>query len=372
MRRAARKNLVCCLLRVVCTAGCVSPKPDVWIDADAETGDVTPGSGDGQDLADADAEASGFDAPGEATKDAFGADAFDAADFLATDAEDVATDGSLLCDDARSCESNEGRDTGPVPPPACDVSKPFQEAVGIALGATINDMWNPRLSADELSMYFTSGPRLYVATRLSAQMEFGHATVLLGIQPVGPNSTPSITADGETLFFRGTLGGSSKIFMATRTSDSEDFSNPVRIMGPNSPDDQVFDGDPYVVPDGRAIYFVSDRSGNYDLFRAEAFGAPIALTSLNSDSADVMPVVTPDELTIFFASHRPGSNDADIYEAHRESKSEQFRSPIRVKELSTLDGDAPGWISPDGCTLYMHRKSASAFNNYVLVATRPK
>jgi hypothetical protein len=79
------------------------------------------------------------------------------------------------------------------------------------------------------------------------------------------------------------------------------------------------------------------------------------LDKLNTDAAEVAPVVTVDELTIYFSSDRPGSNASAIWFAHRTSKSQEFVDPRVLVQLSTSGSEAPDWISPDQCTMYLHR-----------------
>jgi hypothetical protein len=76
-------------------------------------------------------------------------------------------------------------------------------------------------------------------------------------------------------------------------------------------------------PDRRTIYLASDRNGNYDLFVAtkqiasDVYDTPQPIVELNSVAADGDPWVAPDHRTIYFTSERGPNGDADLYIATR-------------------------------------------------------
>jgi hypothetical protein len=44
----------------------------------------------------------------------------------------------------------------------------------------------------------------------------------------------------------------------------------------------------------------------------------------------------------------------DIWIARRASVNDPFGAPANVSELNTANNDQPGWLSPDGCRLYLY------------------
>lgn len=124
--------------------------------------------------------------------------------------------------------------------------------------------------------------------------------------------------------------------------------------------------DPYVLPSGNAMYLASDLAGNPGLYRSVkvngAFSTPTLVPGVNLDTPAVEnnPVVTPDELTLFFGSTRPGgTGDYDIYEARRAHVADGFGAPVALTGLNTPGAEGPNWISPDGCNLYFTRAEPS-------------
>ena len=84
------------------------------------------------------------------------------------------------------------------------------------------------------------------------------------------------------------------------------------------------EAEPFLVDEGRVIYFTSDRPGGLggrDMWRAvradaaSAFGTPEPVTELNSSADEQDPWLTQDERVIFFASDRAGN--WEIYQASR-------------------------------------------------------
>ena len=76
--------------------------------------------------------------------------------------------------------------------------------------------------------------------------------------------------------------------------------------------------DPYIAPDGRCLFFTSDRPGGYgsaDLYvcfrRADAsWSDPVNMgETVNSDYYDYCAMLSPDEKYFFFSSSRSGNGD---------------------------------------------------------------
>lgn len=120
---------------------------------------------------------------------------------------------------------------------------------------------------------------------------------------------PKLSADGLTLYFvRGKAGGAADIYSSVRTPDG--WTAPVEFDAVNSDFDEL---GPEPAPDGQALYFYSDRpggSGGYDLWvayrSAGAWQAPINLgPHVNSEFNDYGPALTPEADTLYFASNRP-------------------------------------------------------------------
>jgi Tol biopolymer transport system component len=87
--------------------------------------------------------------------------------------------------------------------------------------------------------------------------------------------------------------------------------------------------------------------------RTKPFGAPVAITELNTTADDYTASLSPDELTIYFSSARPGGAGAtDMYSATRTSSSTPFGAPTRIEGVNTTGHDNRPSLPADGLTLY--------------------
>lgn len=77
-----------------------------------------------------------------------------------------------------------------------------------------------------------------------------------------------LSEDGRVLLYaRLTESRGQDIYYSVRSTIDEAFGAPIPLTGANSPGDER---DPWLSPDGTALYFVSDRAGSFDIYRAVA------------------------------------------------------------------------------------------------------
>jgi len=281
--------------------------------------------------------------------------------------------------------SDAGSDTPSDVPTGCNLAAPFGAAVAIAELNTTAIETDPRLTHDELTMYFTrvdntTADDIWVASRPNKTAAFG-APVKLALDTNGSENTASPTGDDLTLYFtahQSTPGPN--IYVATRASTSTDFGAPTSVGSINVSSTGSYRS-PYVMPDGAGLYFDSDvgaiSNGNCggtctDLFRATANGGAFTVdtgvfANVNTGDIETNAVVTVDELTVYFLSDR--DSNFHVWQATRASKSVPFGAPVADFELDS-DLTVPGWISDDGCRLYVS-KEISTNNHDLYVASKP-
>ncbi len=131
----------------------------------------------------------------------------------------------------------------------------------------------------------------------------------------GDDYEPRLSADGMTLFFvRGKAGHNADIYVALRSPDG--WTDPQPLNGVNSEADDL---GPEPAPDGESLYFYSNREGTlggFDLWTArrtaEGWGEVSNLGPLvNSEFNDYGPAITHDGATLYFSSNRPQPTDDD-------------------------------------------------------------
>src|SRR5215472_3318932 len=116
--------------------------------------------------------------------------------------------------------------------------------------------------------------------------------------------------------------------------------------------DPGYEGEPTFSPDGETLAYVSDRTGNFEIFLKHVSGGP-DINITNNPADDVQPAFSPDGSQIAFVSSRSGSPEL-LYHA--------IGLPLMggsIYVMAALGGDArrivesgnfPSW-SPDGSSV---------------------
>ena len=289
--------------------------------------------------------------------------------------EDVPDGGDA--DDVSGGSMGDGGDTaGPGPSPdgggggsvvtKCDPWTRFRPPSAVlGLNRTPGQEFRLALSPDELTVYVAAGPDwsladIYAAKRNSDRDPFGELAPLSSINSDQTEDSVSVTADGLRIFLDSNRSGRDRLYTAVRTTTGEPFGAPTRIMLGQDALDQY---DPYVLPDGSALYFAANLPEFGGIFRTPLSdgqpGAPVLLFR-----GPRFPVVTQDELTLYF-----DDGSGDIWMATRASRDLPFGEPIDLAELNGNSSyDYPQWISPDGCRLYFGRVAGGG--TFSMVAER--
>ena len=341
-------------------------------------GDITPPADGGTESGPNPADAAGD----HAAEDSAARDGSVPVDGAGGNDAPVATDAPSTRDAADGGALDAGTDA--PHPPACDLSAPFGAAQSLGTVNTSSNEFLPRVSPDELSVYFGSdrpggqgGYDVYVATRASISATFGSVAAVGGVNTSSDDSSAAISADQLTIFFESPRSGTDHVYSATRGSTSQSFSN----VGPVTGIEQAgsLDAQPFLRADGNELWFISDHNAsggaNY-IWHASgsgvSFGSPVAATELNTYQSG-LPSLSTDGLTIYFTTARPsGAGKGDIWTASRSSVSDAFTNIRSVWELNTSADEEMGSLSPDGCRIYFSSdRGGGAGGIDMYVAERP-
>ena len=266
---------------------------------------------------------------------------------------------------------------------ACDPAKPFATPVRLAELDAVSPRSTPRLSADELTMYFTSigdgsGANLSTVVRASKTAPFGGEKQLPQSTPSSDND-PSVGADHLTLWFHSNRAGTADIFLATRPSLDAAFGVAAPIATVDR--DASNENHAYFRAAASELWFISDRSvldSGFDIYTSlrdgSAFSAPKRVTELNSPSADWQPQPSEDGLTVLFASDRSGGKGKmDLWIARRAQTTDKFSAPTPLTELNSASVDQAGWLSADGCRIWFSSgRETNDTRQQIFFAERPK
>lgn len=162
---------------------------------------------------------------------------------------------------------------------ATDRSSAYQ--IFVSTRATRSDAWSAPVLVPELSgnggaqnlavapnglvavvEFFTSTNQgdLYELRRISPHDTWGQLGLIQELATADNESSPTLDAEGLTIYFTSNRPGSQglyDIWMATRPSLAAPFATPVRVDALDSASD---DGNPFLSPDGHAMYWASDRA----------------------------------------------------------------------------------------------------------------
>jgi hypothetical protein len=315
--------------------------------------------------------------------DGGGADANAATDGAVSSPDASASDAAMDASSANDASTDAATDAAP---PACDTTKPFAPPLLIA-GMGINVAYNssPHLSADERTMIFFgqleagAQDEIYLALRADPAASFGAPAPQTVLDGPTANVDADLSANALTVFFSSDRSGQYLIYSSTRATTTSAWAMPAAVTAVNAISPYA-SYQPFVTADGQELWLASNRpngSGQDDLYHAPAngstFGAPVAEAELNTSSVERSPVLSADRKSIFWASDRTDGNAKggfDIWFAQRASVTAPFTAITNVAELNSTDVEYPGWLSADGCRLYMTRSTGTTPSMYV--ATRPQ
>ena len=273
-----------------------------------------------------------------------------------------------------------------VPPPLCDPAKEFGAPVVIASVSTPGQEGSPRLTDDELTMYFDAQRTtpyfdLYVAKRTTLTDSFGaFAPVAGGVNtPDMHEFAPNISTDQRSIFFERQDPASldDNFYVATRVDTVSPFGIASAISAVNTP---LYDGKLCVRGNGSELYFVKNGGQpSLDIHLAKLVAGNYVTTRLNvvnSTFDEYAPIISPNGLVLYFSSTRPfaaGRTDENIWVATRAKTTDDFGVPTQVLNVNSPTADEPSWISNDGCRLYMiSDRPGGPGGQDIYLATRPK
>jgi hypothetical protein len=146
------------------------------------------------------------------------------------------------------------------------------------------------------------------------------------------------------------------------------FRSPTRVFELSTSDDERH---PTLTDDLLEIYFMSNRAGTSDIWRASradggaTWDPPERVTELSTEGSEATPGITGDGLTIYF------SRDDDIYVSTRSGRGAPWSSPTLVPELSSIFDDESPAPARDGLHLYLASDRRGGRDLFVSTRTAP-
>lgn len=165
--------------------------------------------------------------------------------------------------------------------------------------------------------------------------------------------------------------------LLARSSEWGDWSEPV-WLGPEVNSERR-DLNPELAPDGRSLYFTSDRDGAVDIYVSRrsapgcAWGPPVKLgPPIDTDAAEFNPALSPDGRWLYFG--RGDHSGQDIYVSYRRDRGDDFawEEPVALgPEVNTPDNEhGPEFSRAGGGELYFNRGSPPGTDIWVVPMRR--
>lgn len=285
-----------------------------------------------------------------------------------------------------------------APPAAAQRYSEWSEPIN--LGTTVNSTavdGCPFIGKDGFSLFFASnrsggsgGLDLYVSEWSAQEEAWGTPIEMVALNSATNDLCPTVSIDRHRIFFvsnrSGGCGGND-IYVSFRRDKRDNldaWESPLNLdCTINSSLDEYSpayfeddDGSEY-------LYFSACTPGTSecDLYVSArqsdgSWGAPSAVTELNSASSDMRPNIARDGLTIYFDSTRPGgSGSSDLYVATRESPGDAWSTPQNLGSgVNSAAADFRPSIAFDGTALYFSSSRSGSLSGSVdlWVTTRQK
>ncbi|HYM21104.1 MAG TPA: OmpA family protein [Candidatus Kapabacteria bacterium] len=253
---------------------------------------------------------------------------------------------------------------------------------------------NPIVKEDSIAMHDAEFLRDYTAKSIELQKRPKNTTdpvkLTSDINSGYDDYAPSITADGEVLYFTShrpstniqqyyeTKDFGDDIFVSKR-DDKGNWTPSIAMPSPiNSKDDEGVVG---ISPDGQTVYYSlcrrPDGFGDCDIYQSTLSGTDWSKPknlgrSINSAAWDSHPSISPDGNAMYFSSRRAGSIDSseDIWVAYRNGDG-TWGPPVNLgPTINTEGSERSPFIAADGVTLYFSSNGHPGFGAHDLFMTR--
>ena len=253
-----------------------------------------------------------------------------------------------------------------------------------------NDEYFPAITADNKTFLFTRRVHSQNSSGRSMDQEdfyvshrndknWGMAIPLSEINTSGNEGAPSLSADGQYLFFTACeekfimnsrkTNGSCDIFIAKKVGD--------KYMVPRNLEEPIntgtWESQPSFSSDGRTLYFVrkvkeSDNSIQYDIYVSyigddSKWSEPVSVGDrINTKSNEMSVFIHPDDQTLYFSSDgHPGMGGQDIFISRREPDG-SWGVPVNLGyPINTMHDENSLLVNPQGDIAFIASNRSGGF-----------
>lgn len=226
---------------------------------------------------------------------------------------------------------------------------------------TANQEYLPTVTADDSTIIFTRRSNhedFYISSRVDESNWTKAVSLSNIINTSGNEGAQCISPDGQYLYFAGCgrADGLGKCDIYFSKLEGNSWSKPQNIGAPiNTP---YWESQPSISPDGKTIYFVSDRKGgygSYDIYLSRYLGNgkwsnPVNLgPNINTEGSELSPFIHSDNQTLYFSSDGwPGFGEHDIFLSKKQSNKMFEKAKNIGFPINTSQEESSLFISNDG------------------------
>ena len=226
---------------------------------------------------------------------------------------------------------------------------------------------DPDLSSNELELYFkrvdSTSTNLYVMTRASTTSAWGAPTALGVLNTSGNDEeSPRLSPDDLKLYF----GRAGDIYVSSRTAVGQPWGTPSPVATLNTAANEKW---AFVCSDGYVIVSRATANNGQDLFEGTlATGANTPIPTVNSVGAEQGTFISSDCLTLLFQSNRT-NNQFDIYVSTRAAVGASWGGASLLVDFNTpTNNEEDPWVSKTEKTFVYANNSSG--NKDIYISTR--
>ena len=225
-----------------------------------------------------------------------------------------------------------------TPTPVNGASDPTISQDDVTASSTLTELYFHKLNG-------TNNYDLYVMTRPTPSDPWGSPQPVPGVNTTLNEESPRLTPDDLTLYF----GRSGDIYKITRTMVGGTWSAPQAVPEGDTP--MVYEKWMAVCDNGYFMISRANGANGQDLYVGQLGNGPGTLaTELNSTSSETSSFLSKDCLTTYFASSRGGQTQ--LYTATRTDVNSPFTTPALYDVFGTATDNEDLWVSNDQHTAF--------------------
>jgi hypothetical protein len=209
-----------------------------------------------------------------------------------------------------------------------------------------------------------SAKDLFLMTRQTPQDQWGPKQALTQFNTTTTEESPRLSPDDLTLYF----GRNGEIYSATRSAIGMPWSAATPLAGVNTASYEK-----WLAVCNNGYFMISRANGanGQDLYQGQlGVSAGTLVSELSSTSSEISTFLSNDCLDVYFASNRAASGNTELYTAHRVSVLATWPAPTVVTNFGMATDNEDPWMSPNQRTFVFATVRGASTTKDLYISTR--